>query len=445
MVLSLMMLRSASCRCMVFDASLGAVLQDRIAAAQAQSPLLHLCHLWTAMLACVVLPLSSATSSIAFFLFLSCGIVRFKTLCPIWAAMFRSPLVLVVVGFLAWSGLSLSWTVDPAEGWETLRAQRYVLLVPLLLPLARDVRWLVLALLGGVILQVGAQIAVYVGAVPGSMRLPWHLNGGFSKHPSAVSMWTLLAIGAVLSRGLALSTIWRVALGLVAMLGLLLSGSRTGMAGLVALLPALLIFGAGVDRKVTGAAVGLGLVLLSVVVFATDLDPARYVRKAFQSVPDAIAGSDQVSSASIRWALWTAGADAGLQRPVVGWGLGSAPLVTDQHESMAALRVHDPQGHFIGLDMHSSWLSTFVELGVVGVLLYGLNMVLVVGAAAGLSRGPKARWVPLAWSVAVVTVVFGVTNVMFNSGQFEAVVMMGVVLLLMFMAQKNPVEQAAGS
>ena len=46
--------------------------------------------------------------------------------------------------------------------------------------------------------------------------------------------------------------------------------------------------------------------------------------------------------------------------------------------------------------MHSSWLSSFVELGGVGVLLYGLNMVLVAGAAVGLSRGPKASWVPLA-------------------------------------------------
>jgi len=430
---------------MVFDACFGTELQDRIAAAQAQSPLLHLCHLWIAMLACVVLPLSSATSSVAFFLFLSCGIIRFKTLCPIWAAMFRSPLVMAIVGFLIWSALSLSWTIDSAEGWETLRAQRYVLLVPLLLPLARDVRWLVLAMLAGVVLQVGAQMSVYVGVVPGSMRQPWHLNGGFSKHPSAVSMWALLAIGAVLSRGLALSTIWRIALGLIAMLGLFLSGSRTGMVGLVGLLPALLIFGAGVDRKVTGAVLGLGLILLSVVVVSTDLDPARYIRKAIQSVPEAVAGTDQVSSASIRWALWSAGTDAGLRRPVVGWGLGSGPMVTDQHESMVALRAHDPQGHFTGLDMHSSWVSSFVELGGVGVLLYGLNIVLVIGAAVGLSQRLNPSWVPLAWSAAVMTVVFGVMNVTFNSGQFEAAVMMGVVLLLMFTAREDPIKQAAGS
>ena len=137
-------------------------LAECVAYARDRDPYGHRVHVIIATIGCGLLTLSTVTATIALFGLVGWSIARSWVLWPLWLRLLRHPLMVLVLAFFVWSALSLTWSTNVAEGAETLRAQRYLLLIPALVPVLGAVRWLLLGVLVGVVIQAVVQLGAVV-------------------------------------------------------------------------------------------------------------------------------------------------------------------------------------------------------------------------------------------------------------------------------------------
>ena len=405
---------------------------ERIDWARQADPSGHRVHVCLATVALFMLPWSTWFATAALITVSAWALCRFRVLGPIWAVVLRHPVVLCLLGFLVWSALSLTWTTDLGEGRETLGAQRFLLLVPALVPLGSSIRWPLLGLVGGVGVQAVAQLLIFFGAVSGIERWPWRLNGGMSSQPGPTGAWSLMAMGILLSPAVGVSTMSR-GFGLAfAFCSLLLSGSRTAVVALVVFVGSVLALLRGeVARPVALASCSLVIALAAIVAFS-DLHPARYVRKAIGQIPAVLKGETTDTSVGIRLALWEAGIDTGLASPLGGTGLGGRVEAVQSHAAVLRLeKVSDGKWQYNEGDLHSGWVGSFAELGVPGLVLFALPTLLAVWYALCAARGAASTWGPLLLAATMVWLVSGVFQVVFASGQWMAQGMLAVTLVVL--------------
>lgn len=91
--------------------------------------------------------------------------------------------------------------------------------------------------------------------------------------------------------------------------------------------------------------------------------------------------------------IWEAALGQGLERPLFGHGLGTAPSVI----------AHDVPGFFVGASTHSSWLRMLVETGFAGLSLYLLAVLVLIAAVwrarVGVEDDARRRNLVFAWLV----------------------------------------------
>ncbi len=304
-----------------------------------------------------------------------------------WPQLLMTPLGVVSVLLVAWSGLSLLWSIGPAESWNLLPRLAGVLAATLaLLAVARDLepaqrRIAADGLLIGVAVGT-ALIWLELLTDAAITRMALHRSTGIGALKPGATVFALLVwpmLATLLGRGRPVLAALSAAViavplylldGKAAFLGLAVG---TGVFALGALRP-----------RLAAAAIAAVLALLSLTgpVWAPRL---VHMPAVLNHVPP---------SGHHRLFIWNFAAERIAERPWLGWGLNTARIMPGGDT------VVDPLTHGTAMPLHphNAGLQLWLELGVPGLVL-GLAFTMVVLAA--IVRGLPGRSAPAAGLAAV--------------------------------------------
>lgn len=273
--------------------------------------------------------------------------------------------------FLAWAGLSVTWSDLPTTSLESMGTYAQLLLVFIILATPESSRdssfWLKCLAAAGLICVVGAgDAALSRDILSGTVRV-----GGLQVNPNALASWSLVFLPGVVwvgsrapGRGPQMG--WSL-LGGALVVMVFLSGSRGGLI-------ALAIFLAYSAFRLALAPRLWVPMLLALVVgyFVTkNLQFARW-----QAVLDpALWGESTLDRFNT---LWPAGLKAAVDHPFLGSGIGTNPLVLGQ--GLGSVQ-----------SVHSAPLAVMIETGLPGVGLYLTFVLSLLWGAWSREPDPKGR------------------------------------------------------
>lgn len=212
------------------------------------------------------------------------------------------------------------------------------------------------------------------------------------------------ALGSGRSGGLLLQYEWNgLALSLCFFAGFLVSRLSEPIeripVGLAAALMAVAMYFTYTRATWLAVAVGLGALAFR----ATGSSSATWMRRfalgtaglmlvaamAFGSAGKAGERFGNVDTINYRLNLWATAVTAAAERPLLGYGFSEFGEVADQHErSFGDLAAHNFSENTVA---HNTFISTLVELGLIGLLLYGAALFLIVRRTY---RAARHRWGP---------------------------------------------------
>jgi O-antigen ligase len=331
----------------------------------------------------------------------------------LWPTLRREPffwLVAVLIAYLALESLWLSRSygsaaVDAGRGFTHLLAISGLTTLAVAAGLAGDFRRVALALLLTVASLLVA-IALHTG--PGDLRS--YLAGaratfGLSNNGPGVYM-SVAVIGLVCLGPYAVARLPRqlhlvrwgawgllIAVTAVLLIAVVLNQSRSSWLAAVIVLPIVLLLlvrrwlralTPRLRRRILGTAVIVGLPMLAFVGYLG----ADIVQQRLADERDTIATItrlelDQLKPTSIgtRVYLWRAASEFAAQRPLLGWGPGTARMLIEQIP-----QIHS-YPHF-----HNLYLQLLVETGVAGLALVAAVIVALVQAARRSRQADLLPW-----------------------------------------------------
>jgi O-antigen ligase len=350
---------------------------------------------WGFMALC--LPFSTALTLIFSTFGVLFGLLGFNW--PAFTRVMRSPIAILCVALFAWLALSMLWSIAPRgeliEGISKYRKLLYVPLVAMLLVSTRVKPWFLMNffVVGCLVVCLGS-LSSSTGLVerligPQSPGGGWSLGGAPSKHwfyigppemPTFGRAWisqsAFLVFSATYLIGVLLQTygyqrksvrdVRIVALALATMLMVLVVlnlGSRTGY---VLLFVGLLLWVLKLAQwKRWKFSIGLLLVSITIVIGFVGLNQ-RVVERTQTAITDVTQyrESGALTSQGLRLRFWEAGLRAGIERPVIGWGVGSYPEVFAMDERQPR-ELKESRPH-----PHSEYVLQFVQGGGVAFLLF---------------------------------------------------------------------------
>lgn len=320
------------------------------------------------------------------------------------AAPRLSPLIPVWLGFLALTGFSAYWSVDPDATLEGFGVLASLVLLFVALAVVRfdleALRRFENALLAGALLVVayGLFQLVVLGGFPtpdgGAARFGNDLLG---PNHQAASLLLPLAIAAKRAlHGSFESRMIHGALGLLFLIGVLMTGSRAGLLASILVLGTVGFYGAA-RRVVVIPLLAAGLALMVVVLL---LNPGGIGQRQVEETTDPTGRSE----------IWAVGLNACQDYCLTGAGWGSYPTVYRlQRASVPEARVLDRGTSF---EAHNVYLLVAVETGVLGLLIVAVALGLTLVTALRLPkllRGP-----PLAALVGTLVTSFFLSNLEFK-------------------------------
>lgn len=296
----------------------------------------------------------------------------------------RQPWVAPLLLWLAWSWLTLLWSPDPAFGASDFRATRVLVWIPILWPIRHGWGPLVAAML------TGTTITAVIQAV--QMATGWHvakfgLGAGLTTPTQtglwaavALSFWLILAVSGGLARTLA-----ALAPAALSGLGLVWSATRASVLALaveLVLANAVLAWTTRgwLRRAMVRAAVGL--VILAGAWWLGGRTLETKIQRAVSETAQTLSGTG-ARQVEQRLAMWRMAMEAWPARCITGWGLGSVPSIAER-TTLTHTQLDLRQVRMI----HSTYLQTLVETGLIGLCLLGTFAVRLLGCAL---RGAVGR------------------------------------------------------
>ncbi len=321
----------------------------------------------------------------------------------------RHPISILCVGLFLWLALSMLWSIAPSdelmEGISKYRKLLYVPIVAMLLISTRVKPWFLMNffVIGCLVVCFGS-LSSSSGLLEHLIgpQLPgggWGLGGNAAKHwfyigpPEAptfgrawiaqgaflvfsvtyllgVTVASFMEVKAPLGRWRRFALIGAIALLTYVVLNL---GGRTGYL----LLILGIAFWAGLFwSKNMRFALVCSLIGFSFLLGAHSLAKPRVLDRVTNAVNDVVEyqESGALTSQGLRLRFWAVGVNAGLEKPLTGWGVGSYAEVfsrdSEQPEDLRNSRPHP----------HSEWILQFVQGGLlasfllVGLVLTGLRI-----------------------------------------------------------------------
>lgn len=383
-------------------------------------------HVALTALALFALPLGTTTFAIAFGVALGYSLLRLWATGPaVGYLLFRVPLVWVLMAMIAWTGLSVLWSVDRSQAWDEFAILRFQ--VPALIlfwPVIDRWRALVLALAAGAALAAVIQVGQFALGESWPLALWWHgerIAGRYPGllHPNLTAVLALAALFMLPRLAIESPSRWRLVFPLwpAALLSLILTGSRgcwiAALAGTVVAIPQIGLCARAITRsRAAGRRMGpprdaysmrlrrvLGLVLAIVVIglglLLAPLVTAR-LRDGISQMRAATEQGDYSGDVAARWRQIEISTALLRQRPLTGVGAGGYHLAARRYVAS----VGDPQpagpegapsvarpGTGLLTHPHSALLYYAAVLGVPGLaLILGFWILLFVSDRTGSRR-----------------------------------------------------------
>lgn len=301
------------------------------------------------------------------------------------------PLHYVAAALVAWATVSYGWSMAP--DLTAVRIGSYIqllLMVWLIWEFANDSgrqQNLIAAYVIGTWIAAGSTISAFItstgaGNTPGSGR---YTEAGENENELGIILAIGIAMAShLLSTGRRWQAFWFTSVP-VFFLAIILTGSRGSfMASVIAL--SLFVRTLGRLRpalKVAGAVALIGLIIAAIVW----LPDAIWTR--VQSIPAELSQGTLTKRTNI----WSAGLDAYRDHAFLGVGAGAFPAAVYKTLDIAYVA-------------HNSYLSVLVELGVVGIILFGTLLMGLLHLAITLPAQHRRLWLTLllTWGLAVSSV-----------------------------------------
>ncbi|MDA1008106.1 MAG: O-antigen ligase family protein [Planctomycetota bacterium] len=375
------------------------------------------CHVVLSCLLCFMLPFSKPGESILLAATSVSALIHWHDFLPSWKVLCRHWGIRLLIGWVVWSSLSLTWSTNTEQGLHDLRGHRMILVPFLIWPALSYWRALVAAIVVGSIGQVAIQFAQVVGWLGDNAH---GLNTRFGGALGLFATGTWCAASATFVFAAALTRriqprAWNlfVAAPLFVLLvyGVLKTGGRGSLIALTCGIIATVIASLGFVRLRTIAfTIGVvGLVASAIVFSSSQVATLRTL---------SLGDTSRVLLARVAMDGWS-------QAPIQGLGRGSYP--TYKREALTnnaeAFEVSDPllvEGVLALERTHSVYTQTLADTGIVGFAL------LIGSVFVALKEGwTKRRTSPLflgLFSVAIVWLAMGATDsIELNSSLFALV------------------------
>lgn len=396
-------------------------------------------HELVAIVGCLGLATTSTSLEWALLPLAATFLLRTPRLLPLWLHAGGQPAPLLVLLWLAWQAVSLTWSPDRTQGTDELAEFRWFLLWPLLFPVLR----LRLALILAITLAFAAGVLTQFGDLAGQL-IPALAPLDWPRDPTRLSGWWDPVVGgsllaAMLGAALAVATApapttaaarppWlpralAALLSLHFLVAVVLTGTRgawLAAVGLVTLAAARCTLGfvrrarthdrsTSHDRAtprpraaaVLGAATafilgGIGLWLVAAPALS------HRVAEAHRELARMVAFRDFVDSTANRLLMLTKAGEAFLDRPLTGQGVGGFRTwaerdIARQQLNPATRPIHD--------HAHSAPLHIAATQGVVGLIFASVLVWLPLRDGVRLARAHGGPW--SAWHWAPVGGLFG--------------------------------------
>ena len=268
---------------------------------------------------------------------------------------------LLMLGFLIWASVTLSWAGNLGRGGTTLgvyalRFMLFLLLVPSVIRTKENLDGLMhtLALSGWVLLVVSTATILLEGYTPGTRFSLLGMN------VNRLGIHTLVTLPGVLWLAIQPenrhNALWKVMASIFLLMTISLIAVTGSRGSSISLFIILLAFWFWKPTRPWGI-FGLGMVALGVVlapfVFTTILE--RFAVR--EAAGDTLLGG--------RENLWQYGWQLITKQPLLGVGIGNSPL-----EMMALLGPSELAWQFDGRSIHNPIMAIWCETGIAGIILY---------------------------------------------------------------------------
>ena len=292
-------------------------------------------HQIAAIAYCATLPLVTAGNGVTFAILALVAVVRLPFTWRCYNPLLCVGTILSAALFVGWYALSASWSSDPAQGLDELRAARVMALPFMLWPVIDQVIWYIGAALAGVAAQNIVQGMQHLGLVAYGHGASGRLGGLI--HPIQTGAWCAAAMcwhlsAAVVARSPRVKILSLIGLMLAAA-GLLATGSRGPWLAAAVATPmtatVIMIRRQEARKPIAGLAV-LGIILFATVWLARPSFLAERVGGAWKEYRAAVENQEYWTSAGSRIGFWTWAIDIWKQSPVIGEGAGSYKTELDR-------------------------------------------------------------------------------------------------------------------
>ena len=334
-------------------------------------------HVAAAIVAIICEAISTATSSVGIFILLTATLLRAPALAPSWKQMFSQTWVKLLLVWIAWMALSITWSPDVTKGIDRLGALKFFIWIPMLWPLHKQWRWLFAGFLLSALVLQGIQVAGAFGSTHQGETLIKGL-----RHPTVVGEWNAMALSCWLF--LAVSVGWRamslcIPLAILSSIGFVWAGQRGALFGIVVEIVVaniVLLFAVrGWLRKVLIRLLISVIVIGGVyVVFGEGLSAKIKILwvEGMKSVGVNVDGgpvqiqSNKSITSEERIAMWEMSMIAWRAHPIIGVGYGGYSKATEHIDDVVC-----PNFDIHQYDQpHSVYVMILTENGLVGLTLF---------------------------------------------------------------------------
>ena len=331
-------------------------------------------HLFAAITAIVCEAISTASASVGINILLVATLLRAPALLSSWKKMLDQIWIRLLLLWLLWMALSITWSPDVANGIDRLGTLKYFIWIPLLWPLYKQCRWLFAAfLLSAFVLQ-----GIQVSGVFGAMHQGESLIKGL-RHPTTAGIWNATALSCWLF--LAVAVNWRamllcIPLAVLSAVGFVWAGQRAALWGIlveIIIANTILLFAVQGWLRRTALRVVLALVVIGGVYFFIGQELTNKLKQVYNETTKDLttveSSSKSNDGASLtyeeRIAMWKMSIIAWRAHPIMGVGYGgyskaTAPIDDVKHPTFDIHMYDHP---------HSTFVMILTENGLVGFSL----------------------------------------------------------------------------
>ncbi|MFG0286278.1 MAG: O-antigen ligase family protein [Phycisphaerales bacterium JB039] len=309
------------------------------------------------------------------------SVIRPRATLRALALFFQTPTWWLLLAWAAWRALSLTWSPEPAEGFDQLGAMRWAWSPLLIFPMLRHRRTLICAMVIGFLCANLAQVAHALGV---TFDIDWLT---FDREPRRNSGWWAAVVGgtmltaalglhlpgALLGRGrIRILGLAGSAITLVAILATGTRGAWLAAAGLIAIGAIVAVARAPralaqvTPKRILIAGACIVLVAAAAWAFAGKAISGR-VQETRMEIARAIEGDlSTFTGRRILMARWAG--EAMLAHPIRGVGMGGYAAWADARQAAADV---PPEQRDVRSHAHNMLLHEGASTGLVGLALFG--------------------------------------------------------------------------